>query len=198
MFRIYFGKNLNENLASILRQQEVQSPFVIDPTWLLIKHVDEFLNFVTDEKGNPKMIVASPELASKLGNIPLSPFNANIQLRIDRDVAFALKSLGMSPSDVIKFPVLYGSNGDNLWSSPINSVHLNRSVAVGNTGPSGPASLRSSPYGSAIEQGFAKAGIKTIWVDDRAYQPNHGNVHCGTNTLKEPRKTSFWTLMSNR
>ncbi len=192
--RIYFGKNLNENLASILRQQEVQSPFVIDPTWLLIKHVDEFLNFVVDAEGNAKMIVASPQLAAKLGGTPLSAENANIQVRIDRDVNTALNALGMSPSDVIRFPVLYAAGGENLWSSPINSVHLNRTVAVGNTGEKGPGSLKSSPYGNSIEDGFAQAGIKTLWVDDRAYQPNHGNVHCGTNTIKEPPKKSFWTL----
>lgn len=196
--RIYFGKNLNENLASILRQQEVQSPFVIDPTWLLIKHVDEFLNFVVDGAGRAKMIVASPQLASKLNGTPLTPENAQIQVRIDRDVNLALEALGMSTSDVIRFPVLYAAGGENLWSSPINSVHLNRTVAVGNTGQKGPGTLKSSPYGKSIEEGFAQAGIKTLWVDDRAYQPNHGNVHCGTNTLKEPAKTSFWTLVPNR
>jgi protein-arginine deiminase len=192
--RIYYGINLNENLANVLKKQEVQSPFVIDPTWLEIKHVDEFLNFVSDSSGKAYITVASPRLAASLDGTTLDSLNQYIQKKIDHDLKVAMDATGVSANEIIELPVLYGEFGDNRWSSPINSVHMDRVVAVGNTGEKGPLSLKSSVYGPAIEAGFAKAGIKVVWVDDRAYQPNHGNVHCGTNTIKEPVAIQFWRL----
>jgi len=190
--RIYHGRNLNDNLASILKLQEVQSPFVIDPTWLLIKHVDEYINFVADASGKAMVIVASPRKASEVDGNPLNAYNSNIQNMIDKDIAITLNSLGMDRSQVIELPMLYRAGGENKWSSPVNSVHLDRTVAVGNTSESGPLTVSQSLFGKATEEGFARAGIKVIWTDDRAYQPNHGNVHCGTNTLKEPVVKNYW------
>ena len=198
--RIYYGINLNENLAHVLRKQEVQSPFVIDPTWLEIKHVDEYLNFVSDSSGKAFITVASPRTAASVSGVALDSLNLSIQNKIDRDLNVAMAATGIAFSEVIELPVLYGKGGSNNWSSPINSVHTNRVVAVGNTGEKGPLALKSSVYGPIIEAGFAKAGLKVAWVDDRAYQPQHGNVHCGTNTMKEPVVREFWRLplLSNK
>lgn len=192
--RIYHGKNLNENLAGFLKQQEVQKPFILDPTWLLIKHVDEFLNFLTDNNGNPKIMVTSPRRASEINGKALDKYNQDIQNRIDRDLGIALTAVGLSSGDVIHLPMLYSQGGENDWSSPVNSVHLNRSVAVGNTSRSGPKTLAQTAYGKDIENSFREIGLRVIWTDDRAYQRNHGNVHCGTNTMKEPVFRNFWDL----
>jgi Protein-arginine deiminase (PAD) len=192
--RIYFGKNLNDNLAKVLHKQEVQKPFILDPTWLLIKHVDEFLNFLTDSQGQPKIMVTSPRRASEISGSPLNRYNQDIQWRIDRDLQTALTAVGLTESDVIHLPMLYSPGGENDWSSPVNSIHLDRKIAVGNTTKSGPRTLAQTAYGKDIERSLSSLGLRVLWTDDRAYQPNHGNVHCGTNTLKEPLFRNFWTM----
>ncbi len=66
-------------------------------------------------------------------------------------------------------------------------------VALGNTdGESSEAQLSGTPQGAAIASAFAAIGRDVVWVNDIAYQPNHGNVHCSTNTLREPEAAPFW------
>lgn len=50
---------------------------------------------------------------------------------------------------------------------------------------------------AGIEARLKAAGVKDVrFINDRVYQDRWGNVHCATNTLREPPAAGFWTRMT--
>lgn len=111
-------------------------------------------------------------------------------------IAVAKQELGLSDAQIVKLPLCFGYGGVAEWSNPVNSVYLNGTQALGNTDSYyGANQLASTAHGKAIAHKLQALGIKPKWVDDRAYQPNHGNVHCGTNTKRTPLHDRFWDVL---
>jgi protein-arginine deiminase len=192
--RIYYGINLNKGWKKFLQAQEVQRPFEIDPTWLMIKHVDEVMNFVPGPDGKARMIIVSPRAAYDIiGGTYYGPYNKGIEAKIQKTIATAKRELGLTDAQIIKLPLYFAHGGVAEWSNPVNSVYLNGTQALGNTDNYyGVNQVAKTSYGKAIAKEFQDLGIAVKWVDDRAYQPNHGNVHCGTNTKRTPLVDGFW------
>ncbi len=69
--RIYYGCNtttgvtLHPEVVAFLEAQEVQPPFWVDTSWLIIKHVDEIFNFLPGRDGRGYLCVASPAEAAR-------------------------------------------------------------------------------------------------------------------------------------
>lgn len=190
--RIYHGINLNRGLQRFLAAQEVQAPFTIDPTWLLIKHVDEVMNFLPGPDGRPRLVIVSPRAAAELRGEPLDRHNRDIQRKLDATIATARQRLGLAADQIVELPLLFTS-GSASWSNPVNAVHLNGVVVLGDTtGSDGARTLHGSRQGRAIERLLTALGLAVRWVDDAAYHVNHGNVHCATNALKRPLHPAFW------
>lgn len=192
--RIYYGVNLNQGWKQFLQAQQVQKPFEIDPTWLMIKHVDEVMNFVPGPDGKARMIIVSPKAAHDIiGGTFYGPYNKGIEAKIQSTIATAKQALGLGDAQIIRLPLYFGYGGVAEWSNPVNSVYLNGTQAIGNTDNYyGVNQVSSTAYGKAIAKAFTDLGIAVKWIDDRAYQPNHGNVHCGTNTRRTPLYDAFW------
>jgi hypothetical protein len=66
--RIYYGKDMSNELQEFLRRQQMQSPVILDTSWLLVGHVDEFMSILPDLSGTFgwKVLLASPELGVSL------------------------------------------------------------------------------------------------------------------------------------
>jgi protein-arginine deiminase len=195
--RIYYGINLNRGWKTFLQAQEVQQPFEIDPTWTMIKHVDEVMSFVPGPDGKARLIIVSPREAHEIiGGTFYGPYNKGIEAKIQSTIAIAKQELGLGDAQVVKLPLYFGYGGVAEWSNPVNSVYLNGTQAIGNTDSYyGVNQVANRPYGKAIAKRFSDLGIAVKWVDDRAYQPNHGNVHCGTNTKRTPLHDKFWEAL---
>ncbi len=194
--RIFYGKNtdtgttLHPELVSFLEAQEVQKPFWVDTGFLTIKHVDEIASFLPGPDGRTRMLFADTRSAAELAPQSDGPSNAANQERLDKVLHGGsypsgesnpglLAQLGLSEDQVVKLPVSY-DGGHNIWSNPVNSVYLNGIALTGD---------RHVPAAVAreIEARLLKAGAAEVrFVDDERYQDNYGNVHCATNTLKEP------------
>lgn len=199
--RIFYGKNtdtgttLHPELVSFLEAQEVQAPFWMDTGFLTIKHVDEIINFLPGTDGQPRMLLADTRSASQLAPESDGPSNARVQQRLDKILhggSYAsgdstpglLAQLGISPEQVVKLPVSY-DGGHNIWSNPVNSIYLN-GLAVTGDHHVPPA------VAEEIQSQLLAAGAQEVrFVDDNRYQDNYGNVHCATNTLKEPVVADF-------
>jgi protein-arginine deiminase len=193
MGRIYYGTNLSQSWKNFLKSQEIQRPFELDPTWLMIKHIDEIFNFLPGKNGQAVMIATSPAEAAKLNPSLYGAYNKDINSKLEEGIAIAKRELGVNNLEVIRLPQTYSQGGTNDWTSPVNSVYLNGVIAIGNTNGHGPANtLSSTPQGKMIQEKLEKAGYSVRWVNDIGYQPNHGNVHCGTNTRKIPLYDRFW------
>ena len=190
--RIYYGINrdtgigLHPEVVDFLEAQAVQSPFSINTNWLTIKHVDEIFNFIPAQNGQFKMIIASPGEASKIlsNSSHNNQYNRNIQREINQTKAIIQSKLGLLDRDIMDLPVFY-QNGHNLWSNPINSIHINGTVIFGSTFL--PQIIRSD-----LISKMKSLGLNTAFVDDNRYQRNYGNVHCATNTKKTPSHLEWW------
>ncbi len=196
MGRIFYGKNtdtgttLHPELVSFLEAQEVQSPFWVDTGFLTIKHVDEIANFLPGPDGRPRLLFADTRSAALLAPESDGPSNQVNQQRLDKVLHGGsypsgdaspglLAELGMTEEQVVRLPVSY-EGGHNIWSNPVNSIYLNGLAVTGD---------RHVPAAVAreIETRLLDAGAREVrFVDDQRYQDNYGNVHCATNTLKEP------------
>lgn len=48
-------------------------------------------------------------------------------------------------------------------------------------------------FATAVRDAYARAGIRVRWIDDwETYHLGSGEVHCGTNSLRDP--TAPWWL----
>lgn len=205
--RIYYGHDtttgmkLHPDVVAFLEAQQVQSPFWIDTSWLTIKHVDEILTFVPASDGSPRMLVASPREAGILYPDYYGDYNKGIQAKIDKslhggsytvpgstiDDVGVLKHLNLTEDAVIELPLFY-TDGHNDWSNPINGLYIGGYFVAGETDI---WAAERNVTQSRIEA----LGIEVLWVDDSAYQPNLGNVHCATNTTRAPIVPQFATAI---
>jgi hypothetical protein len=184
--RIYHGKSsattFHPTILAFLQAQEVQKPFAINTEWLLIQHVDEIFNFVPDRDGKGKMIIVSPAAANAVQPAGYNAVNRQIQGIIDEIIQVAKTELGIGDADIIPLPTYFGGGANDyapIWSSPVNSVHVNGTVIAGNDEV--PAAIKDE-----VEKKLRAIGLETAWVDDSEYHPGGGNVHCGSNTKKTP------------
>jgi protein-arginine deiminase len=184
--RIYHGKSprttYHPDIVKFLEAQEVQKPFAVNTGWLVIQHVDEIFTFVPDKEGKGKMVIVSPEAASKVTPSGYDAGNQQIQGIINDIIKSAKTELGLTDADIIPLAAYFGGSGTDYsptWSSPVNFIHVNGTIVIGQTDM--PAAIKSD-----IEKKFTALGLQTAWVDDSEYHPGGGNVHCGTNTKKTP------------
>ncbi len=215
--RIYYGCNtesgatLHPEVVTFLQSQILQDPFWVDTSWLAIKHVDEIFNVLPARDGNGVLIIAQPELAAQVLEQKLDAFNVTIQEKLARTVhggTYVIKGktvqypglralLGVPADRIVGLPVLFApvevdaSSGrpgaHNLWSNPVNSVFLNGNLLVG-------SAHMPAPVKAEITKRMKDLGVREVgFVNDQVYQDRWGNVHCSSNTLKEPPKTGFWT-----
>jgi protein-arginine deiminase len=199
--RIYYGRNprtgnsLHPDVVRFLEAQELQKPVGLDVSWLFIKHVDEMLSFWPDKKtGRFVATIPSPRLAAELLNQSPDDFNTSVQAELDglrngSEFQSPLRELfGIEEHEIVELPLSYGS-GDfgatGQWSNPVNSVALSNTVLFGRTD-------QPEAINSYIKKSIGRLKLFPIGIDDSAYQPKLGNVHCATNTMRKIPKKQFW------
>ncbi len=189
--RIYYGKSprttFHPDIVKFLEAQEVQKPFAVNSGWLVIQHVDEIFNFVPDKNGKGKMIIVSPEAASKVTPAGYDAGNQQIQAIINDIIKSAKTELGITDADIIQLPTYFSGGGTDyapIWSSAVNGIHVNGTVIAGDTEM--PAAIKSD-----TEKKLTDLGLQVAWVDDSEYHRGGGNVHCGSNTKKTPVCKNF-------
>ena len=220
--RIYYGCNtdsgatLHPEVVHFLKLQELQSPIWVDTSWLAIKHVDEIFNFIPGPDGKGMMTVGSPAEAARVTGTTLDAFNLDIQAKVEKMLSGGeykiggslvkydgvYRLLGFSSERTLFLPVLFNPvevdsssarpGAHNRWSNPVNSVFVNGSLVTG--GAYVPEAVRAD-----LRKKLQGAGVRDVYfVDDRVYQDRWGNVHCSSNTCREPLFDEFWKYIPNR
>ena len=223
------------NIRKFLYAQKVQSPIEVFSDWLVVGHVDEFLNFIPDSSSKGfKLLLASTSLCVRaleqlssdghgevvmfegrerkhegsgisaevkideiLADSGFLDFNEICQKNIDINRSILVGELGLQDSDIIEAPVLFKeSRGRAFAFFPDMVNHL---VLEG-------YSLVPKPHGPVIdgEDRFEKmmrdalpSSRTVIFIEDwYAYHEALGEVHCGTNTRRQPfRNKSWWDYL---
>ncbi len=199
--RIYYGRNpktgstLHTDIVDFLEAQELQKPVALDVGWLFIKHVDEMLTFWPDRTtGKFVAVMPSPRLAADLLDTTQDELNQSVQKQLDQiiegdDLTPPLAEIFGLDSQMIRFAPLLYSEGEygavGRWSNPVNAVTLTKGILFGRTD-------LPDPIQRNIQQTIRTLKLSPIGVDDSAYQPKLGNVHCATNTLRSFPRSPFW------
>lgn len=200
--RIYYGHNpatgnaLHPDVVSFLEAQELQKPVAIDSGWLFIKHVDEMLTFWPSPRRRGFVaVMPSPQKAADILKTELDETNTYVQQRLDsvregsEDNPSIYELFGLSRDQLIFQPLMYedGEHGAvGQWSNPVNSVSINSSILYGRTKI--PDAVHASIKKTILDQRLIPVG-----VDDSAYQPRLGNVHCASNSMRNPSQAPFWS-----
>ncbi len=222
--RIYYGKadnvSLHPDVVEFLKAQKVQGdPVEIDTSWLMMRHVDEIINFIPSPSGEPLMLVASPgegvkllkDLEKKgyagaainrglstqttvraaLNNQLLIQHNLNLQeQKIDPLIDQLKKEFNLRNDQIIEIPALFSYSGYAWWSNLINCVYVNGELLVSN--PRG-ALIDSQDYTQEdFKRRVAVAGINVNFLDDDYYQELQSNIYSATNTTRIGIEQPFW------
>jgi protein-arginine deiminase len=224
--RAYYGRNtktgveLHPMIVDFLRRQGIQQPLWFDTSWLLIKHVDELISFVPAPEGQPYVLVHDMNDGIRLleelqaagagdewiGEPPITVNEALATYRglaprmqrsiLDRIIRTVTDDLKLDEDRIIRLPVVFTGtrNASTLWSNSVNSVFVNGTLILGD--PHAPNIQGEDSVQRVIRQRLARARIRVEFVDDRPYQANHGNVHCATNTKRNPQRPHFWAYLN--
>ena len=229
------NRQMMPNIRKFLYAQKVQSPIEVFSDWLVVGHVDEFLNFIPDSSSKGfKLLLASTSLCVRaleqlssdghgevtmfegrereydgsgisaeikideiLADSGFLDFNEICQKNIDINRSILVRELELQDSDIIEAPVLFKENRGRAFAFFPDMV--NHLVLEG-------YSLVPKPYGPVIdgEDYFEKmmrdalpSSRTVIFIEDwYAYHEMLGEVHCGTNTRRQPfRNKSWWDYL---
>lgn len=222
--RIYYGTadnvSLNPEIIEFLKAQKIQGePVGIDTSWLMVRHVDEIINFIPSPTGEPLMLIASPgegikllkELAKQgyegaainrglstqttvratLNNQLLIQHNQNLQKQKIEPLINQLKQeFNLRTDQIIEIPALFSYSGYAWWPNLINSVYVNGELLVSN--PKGPLIDGQDYTQEDFKRRVAVAGINVNFLEDDYYQELQGNIYSATNTTRLGNQQPFW------
>ncbi|OEB84842.1 hypothetical protein BBM86_05860 [Vibrio parahaemolyticus] len=229
-----YGRNERQMMPAIRRllyAQKVQSPIEVFSDWLLVGHIDEFMNFIPDssEKGF-KLLLASPKLCldslrdvqdsfgdvlmfeglkntsssgtitsaemtinSLLDNQELLKFNEYCQDCVNINESILKRELGLTSDDIIYAPVLFKRESQRavaLFPDMVNHLVLNQYSLVPK--PHGPRIDGKDYFEKIFEENMPNES-NVVYVEDwYSYHQQLGEVHCGTNTLRESMSEVKW------
>ncbi len=239
--RIIMGQHGNtkpdQEMLTFLESQGLQKPLLLDTSWLLVGHVDEFVQFLPAKNGRGWIIaLADPtggldllRAAQKAGKgetpvfsrpqsdgDPVQTINqvladtAMIQAntmaaqKIAANLETLKRETGINDAEVIKIPAVYvgldfsgntegpggvtlaGSSGVNAYiPGAINGIVLSPTQYIAPR-QWGPVIDGKDIFAEAVSAAYAKAGMSVSYLDDWAtHHYSGGEVHCGTNTLRD-------------
>lgn len=222
--RIYYGTadnvSLNPQVVEFLKAQKVQGdPVAIDTSWLMLRHVDEIINFIPSASGEPLMLIASPgegvellkelekqgyegaainrglstqtTVRATLNNQLLIQHNLNLQKQKIEPLINQLKTeFNLRNDQIIRVPALFSYSGYAWWPNLINSVYVNGELLVSN--PKG-ALIEGRDYTQEdFKRRVAVSGINVNFLEDDYYQELQGNIYSATNTTHLGNEQPFW------
>lgn len=225
--RIYYGNagNIkpNPDLIEFLQAQKVQgSPIEIDTSWLLIRHVDEIINFIPGKNGKSLLLIAAPAQGVKLleelmeqghgdaminrdlstqttvktafNNKALMAHNLKLQRdKINPLITKLKQELQLTDDQIISVPIIFGYSGYSWSPNLINSVLVNGQLLVSD--PKG-AMINNQDYmQNVFRQLLANAQVNINFIDDKYYQELRENIGGAVNTTRQGETRKFWQVL---
>ena len=225
--RIFYGQageppiQLNPDIVAFIRAQELQPPFALDVSWLMIQHVDEMVSFVPDarqalgfsvlvpdpvlainvlekvvEQGQQDTLMLthsdSRSVAATLADQKLLDWNRQIaEKHIQPNVDRLIHELNLDPSQIIGLPVLFREDGSALTPNMVNGLIVNGHVIMAD--PDGPVLDGVDVMQQTVRDLLQGSGTQVHFIDDRLYHRWGGDVHCATNAQRHGFAPNWWS-----
>jgi hypothetical protein len=137
-----------------------------------------------------------PNLASAA---ELRAANGRAQAHLDAARDTLKAEMELLDTDIIEAPMLFYENDegqfDALTTGTVNMLVINDHCII--PMPFGPIVGGVDLFQDDLNQKLTALGLTTHWIDDwDEYHVKHGEVHCGTNTKREPadEDLAWWTF----
>jgi len=231
-------------VQAFIAAQGLQDPLLLDSSWTVVSHVDEFIQFLPARTARGwRVAVADPDAGMKLlrhaqatghGKVELHPGSTDPDARLKtiddflndkgqilaRDNARAARHIagnielikretGVRDSEIVRVPSLFGSadlifepdegtGGSAGFVSPlaasipaaINGVVLGPDHYL-STEQFGPVVNGKNIFAEAVSAAYRSTGMKVTFIDGSMYSVGGGEIHCGTNMLRDAT-TPWW------
>jgi|CXWL01.1.fsa_nt_gi protein-arginine deiminase len=122
--------------------------------------------------------------------------NSTTAAHIDSQVQILKQATGLMDSEIIRVPYLHESSfGGSLAFQPgtVNGIYI-KDNTFASPEPHGPIIDGKDPFKTQLEMALSAVGVNVAWVEDwDLYHRAAGEVHCGTNTLREVGPATWWT-----
>ncbi|XP_043097375.1 protein-arginine deiminase type-2 isoform X2 [Puntigrus tetrazona] len=153
--------------------------------------------------GEAEMFSGLPEAISVnklLSNKKLQDENRYVQNCIDWNRVVLKKELGLDDEDIIDLPILFKvleekncSRAVAYYPDMVNMIVLGDQLGVPK--PFGPTVNGRCALETEVCSLLEPLGLKCTFIDDFApYHKLLGEVHCGSNVLREPSSFKWWNL----
>ncbi|QIS03313.1 hypothetical protein F5X71_14190 [Nocardia brasiliensis] len=210
-------------LEKFFAAQQVQEPVLLDAGWLVVGHVDEFVQFLPSSGGrgwrpavsDPRRgleilraqqraghgaapALSRPGAAARtidevLADERFVARNEVAARKIDENVDRLIRAVGLAREEFVRIPGLYESGGVEeapealvgFYPGAINGVLMN---AANYVAPRqwGPVVDGRDVFEAAVTEAYRSVGLTVRYVDDwEALHLGGGEVHCGTNVLRQ-------------
>ncbi|KAI4881016.1 hypothetical protein NFI96_011261 [Prochilodus magdalenae] len=125
--------------------------------------------------------------------------NAYVQKCIDWNRDVLKKELGLDEEDIIDLPILFKVISDNenralaYYPDMVNMIVLGKNLGIPK--PFGPQVNGSCALEAQMRSLLEPLGLNCTFIDDfSCYHKLMGEVHCGSNVLREPFALKWWNL----
>lgn len=135
-------------------------------------------------------------LKAKFDAAYLKQFNDNKQASLNSTRQQLENELGLSSSDIIDVPILFGDImqsgfADAITAGVVNMLVINKHCIFPK--PFGPVIGGKDLFEEDVITKLKALGLMPHSIDDwYEYHVNLGEVHCGTNSLREPKTAKWW------
>uniref|UniRef100_A0A673MBW8 protein-arginine deiminase n=1 Tax=Sinocyclocheilus rhinocerous TaxID=307959 RepID=A0A673MBW8_9TELE len=211
------GRNMTQVVQDFLWAQKVQEPIALYSDWLVVGHVDEFMTFVpAPDRKKFRLLLASPDAGYKVfkslqnnGHGKAECFRVNThQFSVSKKFTNCIdwnrdvlkKELGLDDEDIIDLPILFKVLEEKTdpravayYPDMVNMIVLGDQLGIPK--PFGPKVNGRCALETEVCSLLEPLGLKCTFIDDLApYHKLLGEVHCGSNVLREPSPFKWWNL----
>ncbi|MFQ4139040.1 protein-arginine deiminase family protein [Nodosilinea sp. PGN35] len=139
---------------------------------------------------------AAISVAAVLDDEDLAAHNQRFQSYIDWNREVLKQELGLDEADIIDLPALFeDSDGraKSFFPNMVNMLVLNQHLAIPK--PFGPKVNDKCAFEACVEHLLNPLGLVCHFIDDwETYFRKGGEIHCGTNTSRQPYPQKWWEI----
>lgn len=140
---------------------------------------------------------ADLSISDILSDLELAEQNDRFQEHINWNREILKQELGLSEEDIIDLPVLFEDDGygraETFFPDMVNMIVLNQHLGIPK--PFGPKINGDCQFEAYVRKMLEPLGLICHFIDDwDPYFRGGGEIHCGTNTRRQPFSQKWWEL----
>lgn len=140
---------------------------------------------------------ADVSVANILDDQDLTNHNQKFQEYINLNREILKQELELSDEDIIELPALFADDGygraETFFPNMVNMIVLNQHLGIPK--PFGPQLNSQCQFEAYMQEVLEPLGLVCHFIDDwEPYFRERGEIHCGTNTRRQPFAQKWWEI----